>query len=198
MNRSRGLAILGLLIGAGTALMAYLPVWVSFAAGSIGLPTLHSSFTGRQVVPVAAALALVVLAGSVAVWALRGVWVRIAGAVLVLASGAMAFASIAFIADPLSAFKTARDASGVGAGELGATTTSVTTSMWWAVALAGGLVAFMAALVVTGHRGRWDGMSARYARAEVDSSTDRPVPRTGAAAWDALDRGDDPTVEPGA
>jgi uncharacterized membrane protein (TIGR02234 family) len=176
--------------------MSYLPTWVSFARGGDGLPSINSSFTGRQVAPAAAALALAVLAGSFAVWALRGVWVRVAGVLLLAASGYLVYVPIRFAADPESKLFAAVRASNVDQGGV-FVFAGVKTTAWWIPALLGGLIALVASLIVVLHRGRWGGISARYERPAADTGpADLSAPRAGAAAWDALDRGDDPTVRP--
>lgn len=195
MSRSRGIAITGLIVGSGIALMSYLPTWVSAARGEPGLPQLTGTFTGRQVAPTAAALALAVLAGSVAVWALRGGWVRAVGVVLLGASGYLVVAPIAFAADPTGRLT---EVFPLAAGSAGTSHfKSAEVTLWWIAALLGGLIALVASFIVVFHRGRWGGISARYERAGTDTGpTDLSAPRAGAAAWDALDRGDDPTLPP--
>jgi uncharacterized membrane protein (TIGR02234 family) len=196
MSRARGVAITGLIVGSGIALMSYLPTWVSFARRGDGLPSISSTFTGRQVAPAAAALALAVLAGAFAVWALRGWWVRAAGVLLLAASGYLVFVPIRFAADPESRLMAAVRASGVDQGGV-FVFAGVTMTWWWIPALIGGLIALAASFIVVFHRGRWGGISARYERAGADTGpSDLSAPRAGAAAWDALDRGDDPTVQP--
>jgi uncharacterized membrane protein (TIGR02234 family) len=177
--------------------MPYLPTWISFARGGDGLPSINSSFTGRQVAPAAAALALAVLAGAFAVWALRGAWVRVAGVLLLAASGYLVYVPISFAANPemklVGAYSAATGQKDVGWLAF----TGVKTTLWWIPALVGGLVALVASLIVVFHRGRWGGISARYERpAAAAGPSDLSAPRAGAAAWDALDRGDDPTVQP--
>jgi uncharacterized membrane protein (TIGR02234 family) len=194
MSRSRSIAITGLIIGSGIALMSYLPTWASFARSGDGLPSINSSFTGRQIAPAAAALALAVLAGAFAVWALRGVWVRAAGVLLLLASAYLVVVPIRFAADPQSRLLGVARASGASDGGI-FVYVGVHASLWWIPALIGGLIALVAAAIVVFHRGRWGGISARYERPSTDDGpTDLSAPRAGAAAWDALDRGDDPTL----
>jgi hypothetical protein len=61
---------------------------------------------------------------------------------------------------------------------------------WWVLALIGGVmgVAGGAAVVLAGSR--WPGLGARYDA----PARPRPAPDPEAAAWDALDHGDDPTA----
>ena len=197
MNRSRALAVIGLLVGSGIALMSYLPVWVSYRSSANGLPSVSVELTGRQLVPTAAALALVALAGSVVVWALRGWWVRLAGALLVIATWVMVVDPLRLARHPL-VFVAAADASRTGQSSVGVfANVPIDVRLWWLVASCGGLIAFAAALLVLFHRGRWQGMSARYSRTNASADIEPRQARTGAAAWDALDRGDDPTVRAG-
>lgn len=193
MNRGRGLAIIGLLVGAGLALMCYLPIWASFVHGQSDIFKTVTSVTGRQYSPLAFALGLVVLAGSVAVWALPGLWVRIAGVVLVVASGYMILTPIVFRADPAmaAAMVLVRES---GKADSGVFIVPVTVTWWWLPALIGAVMAFAAAVLVTLHRGHWGGFSARYERAGDTTAPSAAASRT--ATWDALDRGADPTVAP--
>jgi uncharacterized membrane protein (TIGR02234 family) len=192
MNRARTLAIVGLIVGSGIALMSYLPTWVSYMRRSDGLPGINSVFSGRQVAPAAVAAALLVLAGSVAVWAVRGAWVRVVGVVLMMASGYLVFVPIAFAIKPELGLAVAMTGA-TGQSEATLFLGAIVTTSWWIPALVGGLWALVAAIVVVFHRRRWEGMSARYSRAGLEPGEPKTA-RTGAAAWDALDRGDDPTI----
>lgn len=125
---------------------------------------------GSELAPLAWALALVQLAGGGALLATRGVLRRGLGVLIALAAAGSAVAAIS-------------GASGTGAA-------------LWPAACTVGAVAGVAAGVLTLRRGHaWPGMSARYERRP------EPAPAAGKAeklenrdAWDALDRGDDPTA----
>ena len=172
--------------------MSYLPVWASFLHGDSAIFKFGTTFTGRDIAPLAFALGLVVLAGSVIVWVLAGAWVRVAGVILVLASAAMVFAPLKFRASPLSA-SIAAYFTRTGEKQGGLFGAVVTTTMWWLPALIGGVIALFAAFIVVFHRGRWGGFSARYERTGT-----KPAPsaaKSRAATWDALDQGLDPTQE---
>ena len=120
------------------------------------------SSTGEQAAPLVRALALVALAGVVAVLAARG-WTRVAVGV-VLALGGVAIAVSA-------------------ASEVGAAPAPV----WPLLSTLGGLLVLCAGVLTTWHGRAWPALGARY-----DAPTARR-PATDGDAWDALDRGEDPT-----
>jgi uncharacterized membrane protein (TIGR02234 family) len=173
--------------GAGLALLAVTRVWSVSVTERPGLSELRTARTGAAELPWLPALALVGLAGAGALLATRG-WARRAIGVLLVLAGAGLAAGVA-------AART-----GLEPGAAGAAGT-----FWPGVAVAG------AALVVLGgwwairHGHRWPAMGARYERPAGAASgagpdqprADRPVdtgPVDTRSAWDALDRGDDPTV----
>jgi hypothetical protein len=183
-RRGLGLAVAACVAGAALAIFAATRTWVVTVTPRPGLPELRTTATGASAQPWIAALAVVALAGAGALLATRGVVRRGLGVLLVLVGAATAVAAIV-----------ARAALGggdlwAGAGILGAASIVV-----------GGLGAAR-----RGHL--WPGMSSRYERTTVPGSDDgvgggsepfedagssRPVTHDTRAAWDALDRGEDPT-----
>ncbi|MCW2545297.1 MAG: family rane protein [Frankiales bacterium] len=173
MNRELGAAVGLCLAGSALSLLAASRGWVHYDVDpGAALPLQRTTLTGEQLASGLRPLALVGLAGVVAVLATR-TWGRLLVGALLTACGA----GIAVLA-------VAHRTSHVHADVHEATA-------WpWAAALGGLLV--LAAGALTAARGRrWAGMSAAYrtpaARAEAAPVTDKGV-------WDALDRGEDPTV----
>jgi uncharacterized membrane protein (TIGR02234 family) len=175
------------LAGASLALFALSRVWSVQLTARPGLSDLRTARTGGAELPWLPALALVALAGAGALLATRGVARRAVGVLLAVVGVAMAVGAVAARAglDP--------GAAGPGATlwpvacVLGAA--AVTLGGWWAVR----------------HGHRWPAMGARYERRTVGRATaagaapagQTPVdqPRADTRdAWDALDRGEDPTV----
>lgn len=178
-------ALLRIAGGAGLTLLAAVPVWITATVVTAGLGTTTYQVTGSQASAGLVAVALVALAGSVAVVATGG-RVRQAVGVLVVLAGC---AVVALAAVPgLRPAEAARGAVTASAG--GATGPLTTTgSLWWLVAVLGGLLVVSGG-VSTVRRGRaWPTMSARFERAGTS--------RRGATTdpWAALDRGDDPTLD---
>ena len=152
------------------------------------------SVSGSDLSPVAPALCLVALAAVVAVPAVRQVGRRVVGAVLTVLGCGLALVAVQALLDLEARIRRwVADSPG-----LAGSVDEVSASPWWPVALAvaGGMILAAGVLMVV--RGpSWPSMGARYERPQSprgdatpgsgDSSTD---PRQ---AWDALDRGDDPT-----
>lgn len=167
-------AVLLCLAGAGLAFWAVTRTWSVELTGRGSLPAARHARTGTDLLPWVSALALVGLAGGGAVLATRGRVRRLLGALLALAGLAVAAGG------------------GYGLGEAGV------SRQWPALVLAGGLIA-AAGGVFTALRGAgWPAMGARYerpARTADPAGAGRPaVERGNRDAWEALDRGEDPTV----
>lgn len=146
--------------------------------------------SGRTVDGAVTALALVALAGVVAVIATSGVPRRVIGALVAVAG----FIAVVRVIGAMSAVSTARAATVVRAAHPQVVGTArVTVHPAWAVLslLAAGMVA--GAGVTTALFGaRWRAMSARYERRPVDP--EQAKARADASLWTALERGDDPTA----
>jgi len=147
--------------------------------------------SGRTVDTAPTALALVALAGVVAVLATRGAVRRAVGAIVALAGLGLIWRAAA----AASAVGISRARSLVTAHhatvDASAVVPQVTTHPLWpaltivcaaAITVAGALIAWR------GHR--WQVMSTRY---EPPASRQAPAGESAATLWTALDRGDDPT-----
>jgi hypothetical protein len=229
----RELAAVVAAVAAGGALgvLATARAWSTIAVTRVApLGPVRHDVSGRTLQPGVTGLAVVALAGVLALLATRGVTRRAIGAVLALAGAGMVWWSLA----GLSAVSAARgrhlvaDARTV-AGLATATATDVTVHPVWVVLAALGGVFVAAGGVTTAIRGgRWRAMSARYespvgatatpgraitspsptadpGRSDLNDPS-RSDPEAGAAAraradlalWQQLDRGEDPTLSPGA
>ncbi len=166
--------------------------WVELVARRPSpLPDVTLALSGRTLEPLVAGLGVVGLAGVVGLLATRR-WGRLAVAAIVALSGvAVLVTSLTRLAAPDAA--EARDRltdSGRAAGA--AVVTATAHPGWPLLAAAGGLLLALGGLAALARSRRWPAMSARY---ETPAArTERP--RTDAAVWDALDRGDDPTAGP--
>ncbi|MGW3602553.1 Trp biosynthesis-associated membrane protein [Micromonospora sp. NPDC005161] len=176
-------AVLLCLAGAGLALWASTRSWsVELTARPAPLPPVRDARSGAALLPWLPALALVTLAGAGAVLATRGRARRLLGVLL----GALGLAV----------------AAGGGYG-LVTGLDGVVSRQWPALCLLGGLLAVAGGGWTALRGGGWPAMGARYER-PARTSTQGPPPEAGPAgpmagrrtteAWDALDRGEDPTA----
>jgi uncharacterized membrane protein (TIGR02234 family) len=181
------------LAGAAVALFAASRAWLRLAAPrNPPLPPVEVSLAGGDLEPVVPALAVVGLAAVVALLATRG-WTRLAVGVLVTAAGlALALRGLAHARPPGE--ELARQLlvdRGEGGGVPPDAVVSATAVPAWPVLAALGGLALLAGGILTILRGRlWPAMSARYERPGAAPAEDADEDR----AWDALDRGEDPTA----
>ena len=162
------------LAGAGLALFATTRTWaVEFTARPAPLPGLRTSRIGADLVVWLPALALVGLAGAGAVLATRGLLRRLVGALLL----AVGVATVG----------------GAGLALTGSGSVAVGPA-WPLLCLGGGLLtAAGGALTVAGGH-RWPTMGARYDRRATRRNGRAGATATAVEVWDALDRGEDPTL----
>jgi uncharacterized membrane protein (TIGR02234 family) len=199
-----GLVLAACVAGGAAALLAAGRVWLRLAAPRTPpLPALSAALTGRDVEPLVPALGVVGLAGLVALLATRR-WGRlVVGALLAAAGLALLLRSLPHLAAPPAAEARALLLDqGRSTGEpAGVTVTATVTRAWPVVAALGGTALLAGGLGAVLRCRRWPAMSARYDRpapaAAVpgpgESGPGRDQPAAG-AAWEALDRGEDPTI----
>ncbi|MGC4895941.1 Trp biosynthesis-associated membrane protein [Micromonospora sp. DT31] len=174
-RRELAYTLLLCLAGAGLAAWAVTRTWSVEPTARGSLPPGQQDRTGAELLPWVSALAYVGLAGVGVLLATRGRLRRLLGVLLAAVGLAVAAGG------------------GVGLAETGV------SRQWPALVLLGGL-ALAAGGVYTVLRGDgWPAMGARYERRPGDAGTAdadrRPaVERGNRDAWDALDRGEDPTV----
>ncbi len=180
--------VLGLLAAGGLAFLALGRTWERARVAADGLPSDIVRVSGSDAYPLAAALALVVVTGSIAVLATGGRVRRAVGVLVVLAAGG----AIISLLDGRRALESAigdavtESPAYTGAGSVARSGTS--WDFWTFVAFA---VAAALGAVVVALAPRWPTMSGRY---DAPSSTPAPAaPRTEADIWKALDEGRDPT-----
>ncbi|HEX5541683.1 MAG TPA: Trp biosynthesis-associated membrane protein [Micromonospora sp.] len=168
--------------GAGLGLFAVTRGWaVELLDRPAPLPRQQVAQTGGDLLPWLPPLALAGLAGAGAVVATRGAARRLIGVLLLLVGLAL-----------------------VGGGAYGVTLPDRTNLAWPVLCALGGLLTAGggARTALRGHH--WPGMGARYERRpERDAAAATGTTATGRAeglamtdAWDALDRGEDPTDQP--
>jgi uncharacterized membrane protein (TIGR02234 family) len=129
-------------------------------------PVRSESLAGSTLAPLAAAAAWVALAAVLAVLATRS-WGRVAVGVVVLAAGVLViFSSVSGGLDSNS-------------------------NLWWVLAVAGGVAIGCAGGSIVGQGRRWPGLGRRY---EAPAGS-RATPSRQVTPWDAIDHGQDPTLD---
>lgn len=185
-RRAFGLALSALLAGAGLALFAVTRTWSLEVTPRPGMSALRAAHTGADAEPWVLGLAVAALAGTGALLATSGRSRRLLGALLTaVGAGILVGAVVGRLGlDP-------------GAAGAGGTLWPIACAIGGAGVVGGGLAALR-----RGHR--WPGMSGRYERSPSPTAAPVPPARATSAspaapmdprtAWDALDRGDDPTA----
>ncbi|MBM2615319.1 Trp biosynthesis-associated membrane protein [Actinoplanes sp. LDG1-06] len=169
------LSLLACLAGAGLAVYGATRTWSVQVTERPEMSDLRTVQTGADVAPWVMGLALVGLAGTGALLATHG-WLRRAlGGLLVLVGGGIAVSAIV--------------------GRAGLDATEVNT-LWPVACALGGVIVLLGGLTAARLGHQWPRMSARYERRPAaepaPAGVNRPVDSR--AAWDSLDRGDDPTA----
>lgn len=183
------LALLLDVVGAGAALLIATRTWQAVTvtrARPFGDVVVR--LAGRTVDTAPTALALVALAGVVAVLATKGVWRRLVGVVVAVAGAALVWRSL----DGLTALSAgaARALLPEARGDAGAVTRVAVTTSWPVLSAVCGVLVAIAGALVAWRGPRWAAMSARY---ESPSTAEERTARANASLWQAIDRGDDPT-----
>ena len=189
--RTFGLALLLDLAGAAGALLIALREWQTVRVHRPApLHDVTLGVNGRTVDSAPTAVALVALAGVVAVLATRGLARRVVGVVLLLAGiglvgrGATAAARLGDgrVRSLLAEHRRSVDLTGLHP-------VTTTHPVWAVLTVACGLCVVLAGGLVAWRGAQWQVMSRRYEA--PDPERDRA--RAAATMWTALDRGDDPT-----
>jgi uncharacterized membrane protein (TIGR02234 family) len=183
-GRSPAAAVVACAVGGLLVLLASGRQWAHTTlanAGSGGSATL--TVTGHVVAPSLPALALALLALSAAILASKRLLRRVVGVVIVFVAAAAVGVSVSARGDVSAALEHR---------EVGAQGLAVHASAngWWVLAAIGGLIAVVAGAMTVVRAEQWSGLGAKYDA----PSAPRPTKDPAAVAWDALDRGEDPTA----
>jgi len=175
--------VLGLLAVGGLTWLALGRTWAGTRLAPAGLPPDTVVVTGRDVAPLAAALAVVVVTAALAVLATRGRGRLVVGLFVVLVGLGGAVVCLVASADVEAPLSAAAEQSPAFTGQdLGA----ISTSPWSWVAAGGFLLAAGLGAVTARHGRSWPAMSGRYEAPSRSRVDDDP--------WKALDEGRDPTL----
>jgi len=200
MTRYRELtaALLVILIGAAGALLIAGRTWqVIRAARPRPAADVVTHATGHDLAPAVAGLAVVALAGVVAVLATRGLARRVVGG-LIAVCGAILIWRAALAVGPVGAGRARAlltdGLSGVSLAP-GVEPHVANHPAWPVLAIVAGLLVVAGGALVTVRGGRWSAMSSRYDAPTRAARAERAAgPASDLAVWTALDRGDDPTA----
>ena len=189
-------ALLGSAAAGGLALFAGGQTWATFsAARPEPLPAVTGALAGSTYAPLVPAAGLVLLAAVVALPAVRGSGRMAVGLLVVLAGGALAWSGVQAFAGGLET--AAADLPGV----VGAPEVEI-SSVWPGVVVVAGVLGACAGLLAMVRGRRWPAMGRRYERTGQATGGAVEARRAGTAedraqlAWQALDRGEDPTDPP--
>lgn len=198
-RRELAAAVVGCVLGGALVLWGVGRGWLTISAPRPHpLPPLQRTVTGRAVDPLVAAMAVVALAGGIAMLATRRVG-RLLVALLLTGSGVVvvvrSIPSLGGVSTSRAAALLTDHGSIVGVPAGAAFSTSAHPG-WIGLSIAGGVLVAAAGLLALARAARWPAMGRRY-DAPTAAAPSRPAePSTERAhreLWDALDRGDDPT-----
>jgi uncharacterized membrane protein (TIGR02234 family) len=160
------------------------------------LPPVSAVLTGADAAPLVPATGLVLLAAAVALFAVRGGGRVLVGLLVSVAGGTLGWSGVRALAGGLSDASTRVPGVGRGPAEV----TLDVSGAWPQLAVAAGLLGVAVGVLVVLRGRRWPGMGRRYERSGTGPAVASPVrARTdeerAQTAWQALDRGEDPTED---
>lgn len=179
--RELRLALLLVLVGAALLFLAGGREWATGTlAAQAPLPSTRLVATGSTVVNGLSGLAVLGLAGLAAVAATKGRGRALVGALLAAAG----IVTVAVVVRALA---------GGAPKALDTAAADGSFTVWPFVSLVAGLLLTAGGLTVAVRGQRWAALSTRYDAPATRA--ERPPPRPEVAAWDAMDRGHDPTLD---
>lgn len=163
------------------------PVWLTASAPDLTGNLQQVPVTGAEAAPAVMALALVALAAAL-LTSLSAAWLRLlTGPVLTLAGLGAALSALGAYREPAEASRSAvTSATGVAG-----TAVEASSTVWPLLSLAPAALVLAIGVLMLAVGGRWPRRT-RYRSAAVVATAD-PADDP-AAAWDALSRGEDPTL----
>lgn len=201
--------LLCLLLGSIGILIAFSATWVVvqvpvFAGDDTGSTFAREvSLTGRDLVPLGAAMGWVGLAAIAAILATRTWGRRATGAAVLLAGGVAGVTGVAFALAEVASGGTGAFVEAALRARSDAVPSTASVSAWWVLATLSGLALMASGLLTLLEGPSWPRLGSRYAR-QPGGSAEPPLSGSAgdampsaAATWDALDRGEDPTAPGG-
>lgn len=200
-RRELAAAVAGAAVAGGLALSAGGQAWATVTVDRRApLPPVTGLLTGGDAAPLGTAAGLVLLAGAVALLAVRGAGRVLVGLLLAVAGGVLVWSGVRALAGGLEDAAASLDLGGLAAQG----TRVETSAVWPSLALVAGALGILAGVLVAVRGRGWPAMGRRYERAPAASP--RPASQArdaggggtdeerAAEAWKALDRGEDPTA----
>jgi uncharacterized membrane protein (TIGR02234 family) len=196
--RELGAALIAVVIGAALSLLLAGATWQTITA-SRPRPAADvvTHVSGRDLEPAVIGLAVVALAGAVAVLATRGLAKRLVGALIALAGLGIAWRSaLALTAVGPDRARSLLNDGLTGAGiDVNVSPHVATHPVAPVFVLLGGLLIAAGGGLVAARGREWSTLSGRYeAPTKAAQSVRAAAPASDLAVWTALDRGDDPTL----
>jgi uncharacterized membrane protein (TIGR02234 family) len=183
-RRSPAVAVLSCAVGGLLVLLSSGRQWAhTTLVVAAGGNHVALSVTGHTVAPSLPALGVALLALSAAIIASNRLMRRIVGVVVVFIAAAAVGVGFAARDDVSSALEHRE----VGVQGL---VVHASANGWWVVAVLGGLLALGAGILTVVRADQWSALGAKYDAPTSPAPTKDPA----AVAWDALDRGEDPTA----
>ena len=184
---SRRVVVLGGLVAAGALAGVTRTTWVEASAPDLAGTPQAIAVGGADAAPAVLALALAALAAALAT-SLSSRWVRfLTGPVMIAAGLGAGLSSLGPVRAPdRAALAAVAESTGVVGAEVSATATT-----WPLLALVPALAVVLMGVIVLVVGGSWP-VGSRYRSAAVTAAADPE--EDPAAAWDALTRGEDPSL----
>jgi uncharacterized membrane protein (TIGR02234 family) len=155
------------------------------------LPAALVDLSGRDLQAVVAAVALIALAGVVAIAATRGLGRRLVGVALAVSGAVICWRSAVALSAIGAAQARASVPSGVGIDRSSQPRIAI-VAQWPLLTVACGVLIALAGVLTVVFAPRWSAMATRYEAPTAAARRDGPA--TDIALWTALDRGEDPTT----
>jgi uncharacterized membrane protein (TIGR02234 family) len=194
-------AVIGAALAGGLALSAAGQGWAQVTHDRPApLPPVSAALTGAEAAPLVSAAGLVLLAAAVALFAVRGAGRVVVGLLMAGAGGVLGWSGVRALTGGL----TVASAQVPGVGQGPDQVRVDVAAAWPVVVVLAGVLGVAAGLLVV-LRGRdWPGMGRRYERPDAGDDGRPAAARVARppsdedraqAAWQALDRGEDPTED---
>ncbi|MEQ3552317.1 Trp biosynthesis-associated membrane protein [Pseudonocardia nematodicida] len=192
-RRSYAIVLAGLLAGAAALWGSGTAAWFTVEVPTATRGAVEASATGAQLQPVVTAAAALLAAAVAALVALSGLARRVLGVLVGLASAAAVVLTLRLLAVPPTPVELASARSGLNSGAAPEGIGAVTATGWPWLAVAGGVLAVAASVLLVVREPRLPKLGSRYAAPGAQAAPPSDPDR---AAWERLDAGGDPTVGP--
>jgi uncharacterized membrane protein (TIGR02234 family) len=195
LGRRFAVVLVVMLVASVAILVSYSATWVvvdvPVFAGTDDSASREIALSGRDLVPLGSAMAWVGLAAIAALLATRTWGRRVTGALVLGAGGVAGVSAVAFAFTEVATGGGGAFVEAALRARTDAIPVVASISPWWIVAIIAGLALMVCGLLALLEGPSWPRLGAKYSRSTVGAAP------SAAATWDALDRGEDPTVADG-